>query len=172
MTDLVLRPPVSIPEVTVGWTEGPPSSSRDFTELNRQIQRDGFAMRIGTGSEGLPYAYTVGLTSFGLPELITYCRDDGQLHSFQRLLKSLVPGSLEPGITVRLDRLDGLPVQVRSEVASLLSDATGMYGASGFSALQIYWIIGLENRDPKCDEIRFLARQPYLGPGTLQDLLA
>lgn len=167
MTDLSFHPPCSSLEFS------PLREGEGFNRelIKAQIEKEGFLLRFSQAHGELPCAYTVGLTEHGLPELILYGRSPGHVRHAWSLLEPTLHQLTRPGRRVFLGQFDGQSVAVRRASLRRLSDAFQLYGRNGFSALQIYWMVGLDNHLPQQWEIRFLAAQPFLGNGTLGDLV-
>lgn len=170
MSDLLFSPPVSGMPPLLEWVDGkvPYALPADLTP-------EGFAVMIDDGEQGRPACvHTVGLTGYGLPELVFFGPNQKQLHNLWNALRdnrrALVQSGLLPGSRLELGRLAGIAVPVCPEGLQLLSAASQKYQRK-FSAVQLYWVVGAANQRPKPAEIEFLARQPYLGHGTLRRLL-
>ena len=168
MTDLIFHRPCSSLEF---------SNLRRQEEFNReriqaQVAQEGVLLRFNHPRGELPHAYTVGLTERGLPELVLYGQSPGHVRHAWSLLEPELHGLVRPGIRVFHGQFDGHAVGVRPASLRRLRDAFQLYGQQGFTALQIYWVVGSDNHAPQQWEIRFLAAQPFLGNGTLGDLLA
>ncbi|WP_028279963.1 hypothetical protein [Arthrobacter sp. H5] len=166
MTDLIFHPATFAPELTHLWS----TDSFNTARLQNQIDRESFVLRLGGTDTPVPYAYTVGLTSLGFSELIFYGHRAEHLYHAWELLEPVLEEILEPALTLIRGQFDGLTATVRHSALPRLSDAYRLYGAGGFSALQVYWVVGSGNHLPQPWEINFLASQPFLGTGTLGDL--
>lgn len=160
----------------------PPCSSLEFSNLRRdnlfnrdrieaQIAREGFLLRFCQLNGELPCAYTVGLTEQGLPELILYGQSAGHVRHAWSLIEPALHRLSQSGTRVFQGQFDGQTVDVRRASLRRLRDAFQLYGQDGFSALQVYWMVGSDNHLPQQWEIRFLAAQPFLADGTLGDLV-
>lgn len=167
MTDLIFHPPCSALELTGLQREEPFDAER----IEEQIARVGYVVRFRQVGTEVPCAYTVGLTELGLPELILYGQSPGHVRHAWSLIEPVLHGLTQPGLKVFHGQFDGQTVPVRWESLRRLQDAYRLYGPDGFSALQVYWMVGSDNHLPQHWEIRFLAAQPFLGPGTLGDLV-
>ncbi|MFP5368049.1 MAG: DUF4262 domain-containing protein, partial [Actinomycetes bacterium] len=140
-------------------------------QLVPQTGRKGVLLRFSQVNGELPIAYTVGLTERGLPELIFYGQTPGHVRHAWALLEPELHRLTRAGARLFHDQFDGVTVGVRRGSLHRLRDAVQLYGMDGFSALQVYWMVGSENHLPQQWEIRFLAAQPFLGNGTLGDLI-
>lgn len=167
MTDLIFHPPCSSLEFSH------PRRGEEFSRerIEAQMAQERFLLRFSQADGELPCAYTVGLTEHGLPELILYGQSPGQVRHAWSLLEPALPHLTRPGSRVLQGQFDGQAVAVRRASLRRLRDAFQLYGENGFSALQIYWMVGSGNHLPQQWEIRFLAAQPFLGTGTLGDLV-
>lgn len=167
MTDLIFHPPCSSLEFSnVRIGEG---FSREHIES--ELAQQGFLLRFSQVVGELPCAYTVGLAGLGLPELILYGQSPGHVRHAWSLLEPELHRLTRPGSRVFHGQFDGQAVAVRRASLRRLQDAFRLYGQDGFSALQVYWMVGSDNHLPQQWEIRFLAAQPFLGNGTLGDLV-
>lgn len=167
MTDLIFHPPCSSLEfLNLGRAE---AFNREQIEL--QMAQEGVLLRFSHTNGELPCAYTVGLTEQGLPELILYGQSPGHVRHAWSLLEPVLHQLTRPGSRVFHGQFDGQTVGVRRASLRRLRDAFQLYGQDGFSALQVYWMVGSDNHLPQQWEIRFLAAQPFLGNGTLGDLV-
>lgn len=167
MTDLIFHQPCSPLEFStlrqdVGFSRNQPVP---------QTGRKGVLLRFSQANGELPSAYTVGLTERGLPELIFYGQTSGHVRHAWALLEPELHRLTRAGARLFHDQFDGVTVGVRRGSLHRLRDAVRLYGMDGFSALQVYWMVGSENHLPQQWEIRFLAAQPFLGNGTLGDLI-
>ncbi|GAB3552808.1 hypothetical protein GCM10027404_24030 [Arthrobacter tumbae] len=159
----------------------PHCSSLEFTNLRRndfnrerieaQLAREDVLVRFSQAHGEVPCAYTVGLTGQGLPELILYGQSPGHVHHAWSLIEPALHLLTQTGVRVFHGQFDGQTVEVRQASLRRLRDAFQLYGQEGFSALQVYWTVGSDNHLPQQWEIRFLAAQPFLGGGSLGDLL-
>lgn len=167
MTDLILHPAcVSLKIPDVQQEDG-----FDRARIEQQVAGGGYLLRFPKAAGNLPSAYTVGLTGLGLPELILYGQSSGHLRHAWSLLEPALHRLSSQGARVFQGQFDGQTVSVRPESLRRLPDAYRLYGRNGFTALQVYWTVGSDNHLPQQWELRFLAAQPYLGRGTLGDLL-
>lgn len=167
MTDLIFHSPCSSLEY---------SNLRRDDVFNRerieaQIAREGFLLRYSQVNGELPCAYTVGRTEQGLPELILYGQSPGQVGHAWSLIEPALHRLTQSGTQVFHGQFDGRTISVRRASLPRLRDAFQLYGQDGFSALQVYWMVGADNHLPQQWEIRFLAAQPFLAEGTLADLV-
>ncbi|MFJ6279516.1 DUF4262 domain-containing protein [Arthrobacter subterraneus] len=167
MTDLIFHPPCSFLEFS-GLRR---DAGFNREHLESQLAQEGVILRFSEGSGELPCAYTVGLTGRGLPELILYGRSPGHLRHAWSLIEPELDRLAEAGRRVFQGQFDGQTVRVRRASLHRLRDAFALYGRDGFSALQVYWMVGSGNHLPQQWEIRYLAAQPFLGEGTLGDLI-
>lgn len=167
MTDLIFHRPCSSLEFSnLRRTEG-----SDRERIHAQVAQEGVLLRFSQDHGGLPCAYTVGLTEQGLPELILYGQSPGHVRHAWSQLESELSRLTQSGSRVFHGQFDGHTVAVRPSSLRRLRDAFSLYGQHGFTALQVYWVVGSDNHLPQQWEIRFLAAQPFLGGGTLGDLL-
>lgn len=166
MTDLIFHPPCSALDLADMWPDEPFNAAR----VGQQLAREGFVVRYRQTGLELPYAYTVGLTELGLPELILYGQSPGHVRHAWAQVGLVLHTLTRPGQKLFQGQFDGRTVQVRKESLRRLPDAYRVYGPEGFTALQVYWTVGSDNHFPQQWEIRFLASQPFLGHGTLRDL--
>ncbi|GAB3537036.1 hypothetical protein GCM10027403_19870 [Arthrobacter tecti] len=167
MTDLIFHPPCQALEFVDLRRDEP----EDPAWLRERIGHEGFLLRFTQAGTELPSAYTVGLTELGLPELILYGQSPGHVRHAWSLIEPVLHSLTQAGLKVFHGQFDGQTVQVRKESLRRLKDACQVYGGEGFSALQVYWMVGADNHLPQHWEIRFLASQPFLGQGTLGDLV-
>jgi hypothetical protein len=166
MTDLIFHPPCSVLEYSDQQREG---FNRE--RIQSQLAQEGILLRFSAVTGELPCAYTVGLTAQGLPELIFYGQSPGHVRHVWSLLEPTLHQLARAGSRVFHGQFDGQTVRVRRASLRRLRDAFQLYGQDGFSALQVYWTVGSDNHLPQHWEIRFLAAQPFLGEGTLGDLV-
>ncbi len=166
MTDLAFSPPtlddppvLLWPTTPSGSCEGPASSS-------------GFSLWIDDAGWRFPCVYTVGLTDYGLPELVFFGRDTVELRQQWEVVQHRMGEVIAAGGTVRNGRFDALVSLVSGDNRAQLEEATRRYGVGGFKAVQLYWVVGQANGHPTGGELSFLAGQPYLGRGTLRELLS
>lgn len=165
MTDLAFSPPALDDPPVLVWPdeagspfEGPTSDA-------------GFSLWIDDVGWRFPCVYTVGLTDYGLPELVFFGRDTVELRQQWDVVQHRLDELIAAGGTVRIGRFDARVSPVSGENCAQLEEAARRYRAGGFNAVQLYWVVGHHNGRPTSDELSFLAGQPYLGPGTLRELL-
>lgn len=167
MTDLVFHPPCSALEFSALRAQEGFNRER----IETQIAQNGYLLRFSHNHGELPCVYTVGLTERGLPELILYGQSPGHVRHAWSLIEPALHRLTQPARQVLQGQFDGRTIRVRRKSLQRLRDAYRLYGQDGFSALQVYWTVGSDNHLPQQWEIRFLAAQPFLGDGTLGDLL-
>ncbi len=165
MTDLAFCPPnVDDPPVLewpgegCGTWDGPTSS-------------DGFSLWIDDSGWRFPCVYTVGLTDYGLPELVFFGQDTVQLRQQWGAVQGQLKELVTVGQTVRGGPFDALVSAVSDENLVQLGEVVRRFGPRNFTAVQMYWVVGQDSLGPSSSELSFLAGQPYLGRGTLRELL-
>ncbi|WP_299168633.1 DUF4262 domain-containing protein [uncultured Arthrobacter sp.] len=167
MTDLIFHPHCS----SLEFSNLRRDDVFDRERVEAQIAQEGFLLRFSEVNGELPCAYTVGLTERGLPELILYGQSLGHVRHAWSLMEPVLHRLTQSGARLFHGQFDGRAVGVRRASLRRLRDAFQFYGQDGFSALQVYWMVGSDNHLPQQWEIRFLAAQPFLGDGTLGDLV-
>lgn len=167
MTDLIFHRPCSSLEFSSLRRE----EDFDREHIQAQMRQEGVQLRVSQDHGGLPCAYTVGRTEQGLPELILYGQSSGHVRHAWSQLEPELARLTRSGSRVFHGQFDGHAIEVRQASLGRLRDAFSLYGRNGFTALQVYWVVGSDNHLPQQWEIRFLAAQPFLGGGTLGDLL-
>ncbi|GAA1336123.1 hypothetical protein [Arthrobacter roseus] len=166
MTDLAFSPPALDDPPVLLWPDEPGCSFEGPTSSN------GFSLWIDDAGWRFPCVYTVGLTDYGLPELVFFGRDTIELRQQWEVVQHRLGELIAAGGTVSNDRFDALVSPVSDENCAQLEETDRRYGVGGFKAVQLYWVVGRANGRPTGGELSFLAGQPYLGRGTLRELLA
>jgi hypothetical protein len=119
------------------------ASDRVFEELVGLIETHGWAVRIVSprlGEEGISFAYTVGLTAMGHPEVVEQGLPNEVGQTFLNMVGEEVRGGrrFEPGSIVTDLSAGGQPVAfLRVSDASGLTAVEQVYGV--VDALQLVW---------------------------------
>jgi hypothetical protein len=138
-----------------------------FDELVRLIERHGWAVRKVSprlGEEGISFAYTVGLTAMGHPEVVEQGLPNDVGHTFLNVVGEEVRGGrrFEPGSIVNDLSAGGQPVAfVRVDDTSGLTAIERVYGV--VNALQLVWSDSAGRLPWDPDFAPGADRQPLLG---------
>jgi Domain of unknown function (DUF4262) len=118
----------------------PGSTVEDYLdEVRRKIQTYGWAIQY-VEDDRRPYAYTIGRTPFGLPELlvtgVSPVRAHHLLHDFADRIEGTLP--LKPGTKVALSGRDRVEVVKVEHPEAHMGAAIGLYGYE-VRAMQLVW---------------------------------
>ena len=128
-------------------------TKEQFERFEREVQEqiDGLVAKgnwlvISVGGEdaSMPapkpaFSYTIGLTEHGLPELALAGLNpvESSTGSAGRLMRD--SGSFREGQIINNALSDGMPVGFANVPPDSLAIASRRYGASGYTALQVFW---------------------------------
>lgn len=146
--------------------DNPDATTDDYLDLVRGvIDRSGwFVQAVGAGRWQPPFAYTVGLTELGIPELLVTGLKHQVAHEllngFAHHWVHHTGGSARPGERLRLLDQPAIEVVAVSEPSVHLVFAGLIYGPS-LSAHQLVWA---DDRGRWPWEVGFRGNQAVLGP--------